>query len=99
MKKILIVEDDQKIARALVIRLKPNCYDPSVAPDALTGSSLARTIKPDLILLDVCLPAGNGFQLAKDFQRMPHTSATPIFIMTASKNPELQQQALESGAI
>jgi DNA-binding response OmpR family regulator len=99
MKKILIVEDDQRIATALVIRLKANGYDPSVAPDVLTGSSLARTIKPDLILLDVCLPAGNGFQLAKDFQRMPQTSATPIFIMTASKNPELQQQALESGAI
>jgi DNA-binding response OmpR family regulator len=99
MKKILIVEDDQRIATALVIRLKANGYDPSVATDVLTGSRLARTIKPDLILLDVCLPAGNGFQLAKDLQCMPQNSATPIFIMTASKNPELQQQALESGAI
>jgi DNA-binding response OmpR family regulator len=99
MKKILIIEDDRQIATALVIRLKANGYDVSVAPDALTGSRLARTCNPDLILLDVSLPAGNGFKLAKDFQRMPQTSATPIFIMTASKNPELEQQALESGAV
>jgi len=77
--KILIIEDDQKIAMALAIRLKANGYSASIAPDALAGASEARAIKPDLILLDISLPGGNGFQLAETFLRMPETSGTPLF--------------------
>jgi DNA-binding response OmpR family regulator len=99
MKKILIVEDDQKIAMALVIRLKANGYNASVAPDALAGATQARTLKPDLILLDISMPGGNGFQLAETFLRMPETNGTPIIFITASKNPELLQKVMELGAV
>ena len=99
MKKILVVEDDQKIAMALVIRLKGNGYNASIAPDAITGASQARAIKPDLILLDISLPGGNGFQLAETFLRMPETNGTPVIFITASKSPELMQKVEELGAI
>jgi DNA-binding response OmpR family regulator len=99
MKKILIVEDDQKIAMALAIRLKANGYSASIAPDALAGASEARAIKPDLILLDISLPGGNGFQLAETFLRMPETSGTPVIFITASKNPELLKKVMELGAV
>ena len=99
MKKILIVEDDQKIAMALVIRLKANGYSASVAPDALAGASQARAIKPDLILLDISMPGGNGFQLAETFHRMPETKGTPIIFITASKSPELLQKVMDLGAV
>ena len=98
MKKILIVEDDQKIALALMIRLKANGYDASVAPDAIAGASQARANKPDLILLDISLPGGNGFQLAETFLQMPETNGTPIIFITASKNPELLQKVMALGA-
>jgi DNA-binding response OmpR family regulator len=99
MKKILIVEDDQKIAMALAIRLKANGYSTSIAPDAIVGASQARAIKPDLILLDISLPGGNGFQLAETFLRMPETNGTPVIFITASKNPGLMQKVMELGAI
>ena len=99
MKKILVVEDDQKIAMALVIRLKGNGYNASIAPDAITGASQARAIKPDLILLDISLPGGNGFQLAETFLRMPETNGTPVIFITASRNPELMQKVIELGAV
>jgi DNA-binding response OmpR family regulator len=99
MKKILIVEDDQKIAMALVIRLKANGYNASIAPDAIAGASQARVLKPDLILLDISLPGGDGFQLAETFLRMPETNGTPVIFITASKNPELMQKVMELGAI
>ena len=99
MKSILIVEDDQKIAMALAIRLKANGYKTSVAPDALAGATQARTLKPDLILLDISMPGGNGFQLAETFLRMPETNGTPIIFITASKNPELLQKVMELGAV
>jgi len=99
MKKILIVEDDQKIAMALMIRLKANGYDASVAADAMLGASQARTLRPDLILLDISMPAGNGFQLAETLHRMPETNGTPIVFITASKNPELMDKVMAVGAI
>jgi DNA-binding response OmpR family regulator len=99
MKKILIVEDDQKIAMALMIRLKANGYNASVASDAIAGASQARAMKPDLILLDITLPGGNGFQLAETFLRMPETNGTPVIFITASKSPELMQKVEELGAI
>ena len=98
MKRILIVEDDQKIALALQVRLKANRYAVSVASDAIGGASLGRAVKPDLILLDISMPAGNGFQLAETFQHMLETKGTPIIFITASKSPELLQKVMDLGA-
>src|ERR1043166_5209172 len=99
MKKILIVEDDPKIALALEVRLKANRYAVSVASDAILGANLGRTVKPDLILLDISMPGGNGFQLAETLHRMPETKGTPIIFVTASKNPELLQKVMDLGAV
>jgi DNA-binding response OmpR family regulator len=99
MKTILIVEDDQKIALALQIRLKANRYAVSIASDAIVGASLGRAVKPDLILLDVSIPGGTGFELAKTFHHMLETKGTPIIFITASKSPELLQKVMDLGAI
>jgi DNA-binding response OmpR family regulator len=99
MKRILIVEDDQKIALALQVRLKAHRYAVSIASDAIVGASLGRTMKPDLILLDICMPGGNGFQLAETFNRMVETKDTPIIFITASKSPELLQKVMALGAV
>jgi DNA-binding response OmpR family regulator len=81
-----------------MIRLKANGYNPSIAADAIAGASQARTMKPDLILLDISMPGGNGFQLAETFLRMPETNGIPFVFITASKNPDLEQKVLASGA-
>jgi DNA-binding response OmpR family regulator len=99
MKKILIIEDDQKIALALQVRLKANRYAVWAAYDAIEGASLGRTVKPDLILLDISMPGGNGFQLAETFNQMIETNRTPIIFITASKNPDLVQKAWELGGV
>src|SRR5712691_2831966 len=99
MKKILIVEDDQKFALALQVRLQANRYGVSVASDVIVGASLGRAVKPDVILLDITMPGGNGFQLAETFHHMPETKGTPIIFITASKNPELLQKVMDLGAV
>jgi DNA-binding response OmpR family regulator len=99
MKRILIVEDDQKIALALQVRLKANRYAASIASDAIEGARLGRIFKPDLILLDIALPGGDGFQLAETFHHMLETRGTPIIFITASKSPELLQKAMDLGAV
>ncbi len=98
MQLILIIEDDDQIARALAIRLKANGYNAAIAPDAVCGASLARSMKPDLILLDINLPAGNGFQLAETLFRIPETNRTPVIFITASMDTNLLAKANDSGA-
>ena len=97
MKKILIVEDDANIAKALAIRLKTAGYEVMVAPDAMNGVSAALKFNPDLAVLDISLPAGNGFTVADKIQELLPT-ATPIIFLTASKQPGLRKQAGKLGA-
>jgi DNA-binding response OmpR family regulator len=97
MKKILIVEDDQNIAKALAIRLKSAGYEVSVAPDAMIGVAAALKFQPDLALLDISVPAGSGFTVAEKIQELVVTS-TPIIFLTASKQSGLRQQAENLGA-
>ena len=59
--KILIVDDDQDIRRLLGVRLKAAGYEPVFAGDAISAVNQARTERPDLILLDLSLPAGDGY--------------------------------------
>ena len=96
-KKILIVEDDANIAKALAIRIKAWGYEATVAPDAVLGLSSAVKIKPDLALLDISLPAGNGFTVADRIQELIPRE-TPFIFVTASKQPGLREKARLLGA-
>jgi DNA-binding response OmpR family regulator len=98
MKQILIVEDDERLALALSIRLKSQGYATWTAGDAISALSLALRVNPALILLDISLPAGSGFTLVEQLDRFSETREIPIIFATASKDPELRNRALELGA-
>jgi len=97
MKRILIIEDDPKIALALSLRLKSAGYLATTAYDALTGVDSAVKNPPDLVLLDICLPVGDGFAVAEEIQTLVRTPI-PIIFITASKQPGFRQKANERGA-
>lgn len=96
-KKILIIEDDRKIAMALALRLKSAGYEASMAYDALTGVNDAVKCRPDLMLLDISMPAGDGFAVAERVKSLIPTR-TPIIFLTASKQPGFRERAQELGA-
>ncbi len=96
-KKVLIVEDDEKIALALSLRLRAAGYDTSTAADAISGVHFALSAHPDLLLLDISLPAGNGFTVAERVRRSSSANI-PIIFLTASKQPGFRERALELGA-
>jgi DNA-binding response OmpR family regulator len=96
--RILLVEDDEKIALGLEIRLKAAGYETLLAHDGLDAVNVAVKQRPDLVLLDISMPAGNGFTVAKRIQTAIPTPI-PIIFLTASKRPEFRQQAEEIGAI
>jgi len=97
-KRILIVEDDEKIARGLAVRMKAAGFEPMVAKDGVSGIQCAVDKRPDLVLLDVSLPAGDGFSVAESIQRNS-PNRVPIIFLTASKLPELRRRARELGAV
>src|SRR5687767_7620153 len=98
MKKILIIDDDKTVAFALVIKLKAVGYEVHVAYDAMIGVNTAVQQRPDLIVLDIAMPAGGGFSVAERLQNIASTCGTPIVFITAHKDPALKKRALELGA-
>ncbi|HTD86597.1 MAG TPA: response regulator [Candidatus Binatia bacterium] len=98
MKTILIVEDDPRTTLALAVRLKAQGYSTWTASDGIKGMQLAMRARPDLIILDIGLPGGNGFELAATLRRKPQTSRIPIIFLTGSKEPTLRQKVMDSGA-
>jgi DNA-binding response OmpR family regulator len=96
-KKILIIEDDRNIATALSVRLGSVGYEVTTASDALTGLTTAIKLRPDLVLLDVSMPAVNGFGVAERMRTLS-PAPTPVIFLTASKEPGLRQRARDFGA-
>lgn len=94
MKKILVVEDDKNVSKALGIRLAGAGYSVYTAVDGLSGLREAVQNRPDLILLDISMPAGDGFSVAKAVQRLNITGGTPIIFITASRKPGLRDKAM-----
>ena len=99
MAKILIVEDDKKIGMALAVRLKAEGFQVEIAVDAIMGISCARRLEPDLIILDISMPAGDGFTVAERLRGLTQTMFTPFIFLTASKQPGLRERAMEAGAV
>jgi DNA-binding response OmpR family regulator len=98
MKRILIIEDDENAALSLMIRLKAHGYAAWVAGDAIKGLSTAIRNTPDLILLDIAIPGGDGFTLAEKLRNVPQTKNVPVIFLTASDDPELRQKVMNLGA-
>ena len=96
--KILVVEDDKHIALALTVRLKAAGYDVMTAPDAVLAVSMALKHRPDLMVLDILMPGGNGFLVAERIQDLEAMLGVPCIFLTASKQPGLRDQARRLGA-
>ena len=80
MKKILIVEDDRELNEGIAFHIKKTGYQPIQTYDLRTAGLMFREEKPDLILLDVCLPDGEGFQFCRQIKSKRDI---PILFITA----------------
>ena len=96
--KILIVDDDQDIRRLLGIRLKARGYEPLFAGDAISAVNQARKEHPDLILLDLMLPAGDGYLVMERLKAMPALEGIPVIVLSARDPVAEEEHFIESGA-
>jgi DNA-binding response OmpR family regulator len=93
--KILIIEDEEKIARFVELELGYEGYDTTKALDGRTGLELAETGQFDLVLLDVMLPQLSGMEVLRRIRR---TSSVPVIMLTARDSVMDKVSGLDSGA-
>jgi DNA-binding response OmpR family regulator len=96
--KILIVDDDPDLRQALRLRLRANQYDTVNAGDGYSAIAVAYKERPDLIILDLGLPAGDGFVVLDRLQRDDRLSKIPVIVLTARDPQSSEKKSLVAGA-
>lgn len=90
---VLIVEDDANIAFSLTVRLASRGMESCVATDAPSALEIARRHEPDVAILDINMPGGDGFNVAAQLRADPKTMGIPVVFLTASMRPEFRERA------
>jgi DNA-binding response OmpR family regulator len=97
--KIMVVDDDADLRQALSLRLRANSFDTVNVCDGYSAIAMAQKEKPDLIILDLGLPAGDGFAVLKNLQHYPALASIPVIVLTARDPETNEKRTLESGAV
>ena len=98
MKKVVLIEDSKVLATALTGALKIEGVETFWAADGVTGVSLVKKHKPDLVLLDLMLPKLSGFDVCKLLKTDNATWRIPVLIVSALSDVDSRERATESGA-
>src|SRR5271166_6910365 len=94
--KILIVDDDPDLRKALKLRLRANHYETVQASDGYSAVTVAQKERPNLIILDLGLPAGDGFVVLDRLQNNDALSSIPVIVLTARDPQSNEQKTLQS---
>lgn len=97
-KHILIVDDDPDQRLGLHIRLKANNFSTAFAADAMSSIAEARKHMPDLIILDLGLPAGDGFVVIDRLKNITQLALIPVIVVSARSIEPNRERALNAGA-
>jgi len=98
MQTILVIEDEEDIAELVAFNLRRNNFNVELSPDGLHGLAAARSLLPDLIVLDLMMPGMDGISVFKELQRDSTTRAIPVIMLTARGQTEDRIAGLEIGA-
>ncbi|AOR33011.1 DNA-binding response regulator [Streptomyces fodineus] len=95
MTRVLVVEDDPQLVRALVINLQARHYGVDAAPDGAAALRLAAARRPDVVLLDLGLPDMDGVDVIKSLRGW---SRVPVLVLSARQASDEKVAALDAGA-
>ncbi len=97
MRRILLVEDNEMNRDMLSRRLQRKGYEIVIAIDGAQGVTLAQTVSPDLILMDLSLPVLDGWEATRQLKADPATKHLPIIALSAHAMAGDREKALEAG--
>src|SRR5438552_15636675 len=95
--KILVIEDDPVAGADLEARLEANGYIVARAADAASAMTVVNRERPDLILLDLGLPAGDGFLVLERLRKIETLAAIPVLVVTGRSDPETRKRVAAMG--
>jgi len=95
--RILVVDDEPDILRSLKLRLTTAGYQVSTADDGLSATRKAIAEQPELILLDIGMPAGNGHVVVEQLRNIGETSQIPVIYLTARTHEKDHHRARAGG--
>jgi DNA-binding response OmpR family regulator len=98
-KRILIVEDDPVARHILQTALAAAKYEANVVADAMQALPVAQKNRPDLIILDLGLPAGGGMTFLKRLKVFPALATIPILVVSGQDRAKSEGPARELGAV
>lgn len=96
--KVLIADDDHRLLMGLTDRLENEGMAVVTCRDAYMATDLARREMPDVILLDINMPAGRGESTHERLCQMPETESIPVIYLTGDTSPSVQRSAKQLGA-
>ncbi len=97
-KKILVVDDDPDVRLGLQLRLNANHYDVICAADGVASIAEARKHMPDLVILDLGLPAGDGFSVLERLKANEKLSSIPVIVLSGRDRVGNRDRAIKAGA-
>lgn len=97
MKKIMIIEDDKAISDSLSKSLSDSGFEVMAVFDAYQGTKFAYEKNPDLIILDLMLPAGGGLTTLKNIRLSTKTKSIPVAVLTGAQDEELKSKVIKEG--
>ncbi|HLB81676.1 MAG TPA: response regulator [Gemmatimonadales bacterium] len=95
--KILVIEDDPVARADLKARLEANGYIVAQAADAASALTVVNRERPDLILLDLGLPAGDGFLVLERLRKIEAFATIPVLVITGRADPETRKRVEAMG--
>ena len=98
MKKILLIEDEGALQKSLGDTFREDGFEVLSALDGETGERLAKSEKPDLIILDLILPQKDGLEVFQALKDDPATRNIPVVVLTNLERIEHVEKVLEMGA-
>jgi signal transduction histidine kinase len=98
MSSVLIVDDEPTARETLIAILEREGYDLLQAKDGIQALEMLKQFQPDLILLDVMMPAMDGFEVCRRIRATPSLAEVPIILLTALDDRDSLLRGLESGA-
>ncbi len=97
--KVLVVDDEPDIVKTVSMQLMASGYKVISALDGMQATNLAIKEQPDVILLDISMPAGDGHTVAKRLAGYSTTCSIPIIFLTARRNPDDFKEAFDEGVV
>ncbi len=98
-KKIVIIDDDPDQQAGLRIRLTASGYEVGCAGDAMQAIAIVRKMKPDLILLDIGLPGGDGHTVLARLKSLGPMAAIPVIVLSAADPAAHVERMKAAGAV